>query len=183
LVRWRYSVRDPKVGGPAAVARLQEQAVLADGTKIEYALGVSVAGYRGLRTIAHGGSDAGYRSYVVWFPDQQLGVAVVSNLASFNTGNIANRVAAVFLEHEMTADTPRPASPPPPVERKFITVESSTLDRYEGYYRNPDMLLQGVMKDGKLSAAPAGATPLEPNHGSGEAFYAEQMRADLSHPA
>ena len=108
LVKWLDNFREPKVGGRAGVARLQEQAILADGTKIDYALGVSVGKYRGLRNISHGGADAGYRSYVMWFPDQQLGIAVLSNLASFNTGNIANRVATVYLESQLAPEPPKP---------------------------------------------------------------------------
>lgn len=41
LVRWLDNFRDPKVGGPGAVTRLQEQAVL-NGKKIDYALGISI---------------------------------------------------------------------------------------------------------------------------------------------
>ena len=104
LAKWLDNFRQHKVGGAAGVARLQEQAVLADGSKIDYALGVSPsASHRGLRTISHNGADAGYRSAVVWFPDQELGVAVLSNLASFNPADIANRVAEVYLESQSGA--------------------------------------------------------------------------------
>jgi hypothetical protein len=39
LVKWLDNFRDPKVGGPKAIARLQEQAVLSSGEKVDYALG------------------------------------------------------------------------------------------------------------------------------------------------
>ena len=39
LVRWLDNFREPLVGGMAAMERLQEQAVLANGKKISYALG------------------------------------------------------------------------------------------------------------------------------------------------
>ena len=51
--------------------------------------------YRGLRTISHDGGDAGYRATVLWFPDQQLGIAIVSNLGEFNPGALAREVAAL----------------------------------------------------------------------------------------
>ncbi len=56
LARWLDNFRSHKVGGAAGVARLQE-------------LGVALGSYRGLRTISHGGADAGFRSNVEWFPD------------------------------------------------------------------------------------------------------------------
>jgi hypothetical protein len=155
LDRWLDNFREPKVGGRAAVARLQEQAVLADGTKIDYALGVSVANYRGLRTISHGGSDAGYRSYVEWFPDQQLGIVVLSNLASFNTGSIANRVAAVYLEKQMTAETPAPQ--PAPATGQRVTpppFDPKDMVGYPGVYWSEELETQYtiLLRDGKLFA-------------------------------
>jgi len=176
LVKWLDNFREPKVGGRAAVARLEEQAVLADGTKIDYALGVSVAKYRGLRTISHGGSDAGYRSYVVWFPDQQLGIAVLSNLANFNPGNIANRVAAVYLGPQMAAEPPKPQ----PVTRTFVTLDAGSLDQYEGYYRlGGEMLIRVIKQDGTLMAAPVGAPPIELRPMAQSRFYAAPMQAEV----
>src|SRR5260370_7777619 len=62
LVKWLDNFRDPKVGGPKAIARLQEQAVLSNGEKIEYPLGVSVSKYRSLRTPSPVAPDAPHRS-------------------------------------------------------------------------------------------------------------------------
>lgn len=180
LVKWLDNFREPKVGGPAAVARLQEQAVLTDGKKVDYALGVSVGQYRGLRTISHGGSDAGYRSYVVWFPDQQLGIAVLSNLASFNTGNLANRVAAVYLEKQMTAEPPRPQQ----VSRTFVTLAPDAIGPYEGHYRlSAELMIEVVKKEGKLLAAPPGAPQIELKPMAPSRFYAEQMQAEVEFTA
>ena len=55
LARWLDNFRDPKVGGRRAIERMQEQAVLADGKKIDYALGLSIGSHRGLKTISHAG--------------------------------------------------------------------------------------------------------------------------------
>lgn len=178
LARWLDNFRDPKVGGPKAIARLQEQAVLTDGSKIPYALGLAIGQYRGLRTISHGGADAGYRSYVVWFPDQQLGVAVLSNLGSFNPGNIANRVAAVYLEGQFK---PEPAAAPafPAVERTFITLDPAVTAPYVGYYRVGDMQIEITQKDGKLFGAPVEGAPRELKPMSSTRFYVAAMQAEV----
>jgi len=176
LAKWLDNFRDPKVGGARAIARLQEQAVLASGEKIDYALGVSISKYRGLKTVSHSGGDAGFRSYVVWFPDQKLGIAVLSNLANFNTANIANQVAAVFLEKEMTAEPPKPQT----AARTFITLPAETIRPYEGHYRLADMLLIDVQaKEGKLMAAPAGAPLIELKPMTPTRFYGEQIQGEV----
>jgi hypothetical protein len=43
---------------------------------------------------------------VLWFPEQELGVAVVSGLASFDSGGTANKVAEVFLGDKLTPKQP-----------------------------------------------------------------------------
>ena len=111
LTKWLDNFREPLIGGKSAIARITEQAVLSSGKKIDYALGVSIGKQRGLPTISHAGGDAGFRSYVCWYPDQQLGVAVVSNLGSFNPVTTADKVAAVYLESKMTPVLPRSSGP------------------------------------------------------------------------
>lgn len=175
LVRWLDNFRDPKVGGPGAVARLQEQAVV-NGKKIDYALGISIGEYRGLRTISHGGADAGYRSYVVWFPEQQLGVAVLSNLGSFNPGEVANRVATVYLGQQMMPEPPKLQ----PTERTFVALDANTLRQYQGYYRlSDDRVFQVVDQDGKLLAGPLGGPLVELKPMSTAHFYSEQTQVDV----
>jgi CubicO group peptidase (beta-lactamase class C family) len=174
LVKWLDNFREPKVGGPKAIARLQEQAVLSSGEKVDYALGLSIGKFRGLRTVSHGGADAAYRSYVVWFPEYQLGVAVVSNLATFNTGGIANRVAEVYLEQKMSAAP----EPPKPVARQYIKVDPAALDRYAGSYLLSDIGLVTIqVKDGKLMGAPQGQPSIELKPIAPNRFYVEPLNS------
>ncbi len=170
LVKWLDNFRDPKVGGPKAIARMQEQAVLTDGTKVPYALGLSIGEFRGLRTVSHSGSDAGFRSQVLWFPDQNFGVAVLSNLGNFNPGAIANRVAAVYLESQMKAVPPK-AEPAP---RTFITLPPAETRRFTGaYFLNEDRV-DVTQKEGKLFAARGGSNPMELRPLSPTRFFVEQ---------
>jgi CubicO group peptidase (beta-lactamase class C family) len=176
LVKWLDNFRDPKVGGPKAIARLQETAVLANGEKIDYALGLAVSKYRGLRTISHGGSDAGYRSYVAWFPDQQLGVAVVSNLASFNTGGIANRVAEVYLEKAMASQPEKPKR----TTRQYIALAPEALAQYAGAYRLEGIGLITIrLQDGKLLGAPQGQMAAELKPMAVAKFYVQQLDGEV----
>jgi hypothetical protein len=175
------------VGGARAVARLEEQAVLADGTKIDYALGVSVGKYRGLRTVSHGGSDAGYRSYVTWFPDQRLGVVVLSNLASFNPGVIANQVAEVYLGSQMSTENPgRPAALLALVNgprAAFAPFDAKDLPAYAGIYWSEELETQYdiLLKDGKLMADHAhhgeiALTPFGKDEFRGGAWFMPEVR-------
>jgi CubicO group peptidase (beta-lactamase class C family) len=136
LVRWLDNFREPKVGGRRAIERLQEQAVLADGTKVDYALGLATGSHRGLKTILHGGADAGYRSFVVWFPEQELGIAVLTGLASFDYGGTAFKIAEAVLGDKLAPEQKK--APPPAAgekQRKYVKVDSRILKELAGAYK------------------------------------------------
>lgn len=174
LARWLDNFREPKVGGSAGMERLQEQAVLADGKQVAYALGVSAGKYRGLKTVSHAGGDAGYRSYVVWFPDQQLGVAVLSNAGNFDVGGTANKMAAVFVGESMESESKKA-----PSTRQYISLDAAALDPYSGIYRlSAGFMIEIENSNGKLQGGPPGQAkselkPLAPNK-----FYIEQIGAE-----
>ncbi len=183
LVKWLDNFRDPKVGGTAAIARLQEQCVLTDGTKVDYALGLVPGTYRGLRILTHNGADAGFRSDVVWFPEQELGVAVVSNLGSFNPTQAANRVAELFLAGKMT-DPPAP-KPETVVSRTFITLEPASLQPFAGTYPLPAIgqTLEVAADQGKLWAVTPDKSRLELKAVGPTHFYLGELKADIEFTA
>ncbi len=174
LALWLDNFRTAKIGGPAGVARMQEEGVLSDGNKIKYGLGISLDSYRGLRTVSHGGADAGYRSDVLWFPAQQLGVAVVSNLGNFNPDLLAKAVAEVYIGDEMT---PQEAKKSAAV--KYATIDAGQLQQLAGIYPLPkiDQTLSVVVKDGKLWAA--GGLELELHPIDNHHFYCKELQADI----
>lgn len=172
LVKWLDNFRAPKVGGAGAIARLQEQALLADGKKIDYALGLTTGSYRGLKKISHAGGDAGFRSYVLWFPELELGVAVVSNLGSFDPGQAARKVAEVFAGQKMTAQAEEP-------KRQYVAVDAGSLAPYAGTYRLDSGMLVQVTTDGGKLMATAGDDAFELKPLGPKRFWAEPMAADV----
>jgi CubicO group peptidase (beta-lactamase class C family) len=177
LVEWLDNFRDPKVGGAKAVLRLQEPGVLSDGKKIDYGLGVALGSYRGLRTVSHGGSDAGYRSEVMWFSGPELGVAVLSNLAGVNAERKAQEVAAVFIGDQMAPEAAKPAD----VEPAYVTADPKELGKYVGTYPIPaiNQTFTLSMKDGKLLATGGGRPPLELRPVGPSHFYVRELKAHV----
>jgi CubicO group peptidase (beta-lactamase class C family) len=157
LALWLDNFRDPKVGGAAGVARMQEEGVLSDGTKIHYGLGVALDSYRGLKAVSHGGGDAGYRSQVTWFPEQELGVSVVSNLGSINPDRLAKAVAEVYIGDKMTPQEAKQN----PAEPKYVTMEVQELEKFAGVY--PIKITQpgGAVNEGERIPAAAGTVDLQ----------------------
>ncbi|MBW3573176.1 MAG: serine hydrolase [Gemmatimonadetes bacterium] len=150
LLRWNQALDSGAVAGLG----LETRGVLSNGRQIDYALGLVVGEFRGLRQVSHGGATAGYRAYLARYPDTGVSVALLCNAANANPG-LATRTAALFM-----ADRLGPEGGPAPVPP--VAVEPAELERRPGLYRSrrTGEPLRLVMADGKLRTG--GGTELVP---------------------
>jgi CubicO group peptidase (beta-lactamase class C family) len=185
LARWLDNFREPKVGGRRAIERLQEQAVLADGTKIHYALGLEIGNHRGLKTISHGGADAGYRSFVVWFPEQELGVAVLSGLASYNCGGTAYKVADAVLGDKLGPEAkPSPAPAAAQTNRHYVKLDSRIFKQFAGAYKlDAGQTANFFEKEGRFMAEAPGQEASEIHPLGTNRFWVDTLPGELEFTA
>jgi CubicO group peptidase (beta-lactamase class C family) len=178
LVRWMHNFETGAVGGTAVVEQMYARGVLTGGDTIDYAHGLGHGTYRGLRTIGHGGADAGFRSAVLRFPEHDLSVAVLSNLGSFNPTRLAQQVAEVYLEDRMQPATVARAAPGP---ADGVAVADSLLRRYAGRYDWGSGLVLEIRPegDGRLVAQVAGQPPVNLAARADSVFAAPSVGAEL----
>jgi CubicO group peptidase (beta-lactamase class C family) len=164
LAAWDRNFETGRVGGREALERMQRRFVLNDGDTIPYGHGLALGTYRGLRTVGHGGADAGYRSQILRFPDQHLGIAVLCNFPSADPGGRANRVAEVYLGDAMQ---PVPAAPEP-VPTPTVPLPRATLERLTGVYVgelpnqvHPIRLARDTLRSGAVWLRPVGEDRFE----------------------
>jgi CubicO group peptidase (beta-lactamase class C family) len=137
MANWMRNFEDKRVGGAAVIDRMLTKGVLTDGSEIPYARGIQVDEYKGLKWIGHGGGDAGFRSDVIYFPGERFGVAVFSNLASFQAGTLSRQIADIYLASKLKQ--PGPASPEAKATaskpaRKEISLPVKSLEGFAGTY-------------------------------------------------
>lgn len=139
LARWVRNFEDPKLGGAALVEELQRKGRLVSGEEIDYAEGLRHAPYRGLATVGHNGSWAGYRSSLLRFPSEKTAVIVFCNAENAEAGTIARAVADAALEGRLgPAVPPSPrASPTPTPKGRAIT--PSELAALPGRYQSDEL--------------------------------------------
>jgi CubicO group peptidase (beta-lactamase class C family) len=114
-------------------------AKLNDGKEIDYAFGLVVNRYRGLKLISHGGSFVGYKSHYLQFPEQKFSVVILSNLGSFNPGKLARAIADIYLVDQFT-ETPQARQLLPPEKKtESITLSSETLAEFTGEYYSDEL--------------------------------------------
>jgi CubicO group peptidase (beta-lactamase class C family) len=90
-MKWNAMLDSQSLGAPLVNA-LETRGVLNDGRKITYALGIAVRKYKGLKDVSHGGSTAGYQTFLVRYPDNKVSVGVLCNGTSPNAGGIARGI-------------------------------------------------------------------------------------------
>jgi CubicO group peptidase (beta-lactamase class C family) len=173
LLLWDQNFYAPKVGGERLLRDLHTLGKLNDGSALEYALGLFVSTYRGLRTVSHGGSWAGYRAELLRFPDQRTAIACLCNLGTSNPSQLAERVADVVLASQLgprgvrlapgiaaPASAPSPSSPP----AHEVSLGVTELERLAGSYHHAPTgdTRMITLRDGKLYTSIGGQMPLVP---------------------
>ncbi len=159
LSKWVINYSRPTIGNTQLLETLSTHGTLKDGVEIPYGLGQVVTTYKGYKAIQHGGADAGYRSQILRFPEEDLSILVLTNDGSINADKKAYDIAAIFLDiHNIEETTPSTT------DKSLHTVSKNILQRYEGKFEmQPGFVLEFHQKDKNLyiTATGQGTLPLE----------------------
>ena len=142
LYKWDQNFYTGKVGGEAFLKTIQTGGKLSDGTQLDYAFGLRVSTYRGLRIVAHGGSMMGYKADFVQFPEQQFSVLCLCNLGSINPTGLTRQVADIYLASQFSAPAPNRASAPGRGGDRGaapVTLSDSQMQVLLGSYMSPEL--------------------------------------------
>ena len=187
LLKWNENFDHTTVGGPTFTETMQTQMTLTSGRTIAYALGVSRVDYGGVREVSHGGSTAGYRTFLARYPDQHVSVAVWCSNASTNPTALAHEVADLVL------NTPARA---PVAVAPLAKLTSAELSQWVGLYRDAvtdqaiDIAVADtVLKGGNVVMIPTGPGAFRSAQGTGSftgtgehrAFFLARADGDTSH--
>ena len=136
LCLWSRNFENPVVGGEDIINRMNLRGILNKGDTITYAMGQDIGTYKGLKIISHGGADAGYRSFLVRFPDQRFSVNVLSNLASFDPGGMSFKIADIYLKDKEVVAGPKKieTAGKTPAEITDVKIDHNVLVSYCGQY-------------------------------------------------
>jgi len=156
LLLWDRNLYSGKVGGAGFLEQMLTRGVLNSGEKIDYAFGLEVSNYRGLRRVEHSGGGFGFRSDYLRFPDQNFSVICLCNVNNVVPWNLTLKVADLYLVDQFK-------------ERQIETAASSAtlpiqeLNSKIGIYRNEQTgtVFKVIVKDGKLKIIIPGLGLLE----------------------
>jgi CubicO group peptidase (beta-lactamase class C family) len=128
LLKWNeHYVNATTPEDKAWVARQQEIGRFSDGRQHDYAFGLWINDYKGVKNVYHSGSTAGYRAHLNRFPDAHLSVAVLCNVTTGDATRTANAVSDIYLADRLKPQpAPKPARP--------LTADEAR--DFSGLYRN-----------------------------------------------
>jgi CubicO group peptidase (beta-lactamase class C family) len=161
IQKWDENFYSARIGGKEFLAEIQEQGKLNSGKVLDYAKGLFIEDYRGLRTVSHGGAWGGYRAELLRFPEQHFSVACLCNLGTENPSNRAHRVADIYLASSLK---PKPDKKKEEQENRkkkdSIKLTDDQLQAFAGDYWSDELgvtyrlgVADGVLKILKITDA------------------------------
>jgi CubicO group peptidase (beta-lactamase class C family) len=118
LLRWEQGLFGGKLISATSLAKMTTP------FKGNYALGVMVQTASGRTVVQHGGGIEGFNTFLAYYPDSKLTVAVLANLNGQAPTQIATKLADLALGGTVQITS----------ERKEIALPVATLSKYVGTY-------------------------------------------------
>ena len=97
LLKWAENFETQTVGDPMVFDLMAERFEAENGDGSTFAKGQELRMYKGFETWSHGGTDAGYRSFLLRVPSEDLEIAVIANRTDFDKAAFAFELADAFL--------------------------------------------------------------------------------------
>lgn len=142
IKKWDDAFYDTSVLSKEFWSMMTEPGVLSNGEVLDYAAGLVIGEYKGLKTIRHGGSFFGFRAGFVRFPEQHLSIAIFANRGDANPSRMANQVADIvfkdsFVDTKKAPSDQKAASNQNDIKEKpFIKLSTKELEKFAGHYWN-----------------------------------------------
>lgn len=177
LALWDRNLDTAQVGGAAVRAALLTRGRLNGGREIGYASGLIAGSYRGLPVLEHGGVDAGYRAHLLRLPEQQLSVLLLGNAADLKTGELARRVADLYLERMegLAGLVPELAFPPE------VELEARDIAPWLGDYEMRPGFVLSFTTEGKQLMVQATGQPKFPMFASADnRFFTKAFESSVT---
>jgi CubicO group peptidase (beta-lactamase class C family) len=105
LLLWDRNFYSSKIGKGTLVRELETHGRLNNGHPINYGLGLWLGEYRGLKTVEHSGSNFGYRTKLLRFPEQRFSVITLCNVANADVDVLARKISDLYLEGQLKPET------------------------------------------------------------------------------
>jgi CubicO group peptidase (beta-lactamase class C family) len=137
LMKWGRNYKKQEVGKEVFL-KFFNPGYLDNGEKTNYGYGLFIEHYKQLPTIEMAGGRRGYLTELMYFPQQDVTICILSNSRHFRLFEMAKRIADVVLENEfpltaVNTDVPGKTA----VTHQPLVLSAKNLKTYEGLFWQP----------------------------------------------
>jgi CubicO group peptidase (beta-lactamase class C family) len=150
LARYQRALVEGKIVSRASYARMSQQAVLKDGWRTAYGLGLVNDVIQGKRMIGHGGQINGFWTVLFYYPAEDVTVVLLSNV------NPAEGETLWSIGFKL-GDIAHGFTPPAPPD---LPVSAAEQQRIAGKYSSPLFPFEMVALGDRLALAGLSAQPM-----------------------
>ncbi len=99
LYHWDQNFYNNKLGkgGQELIEQVLTPGVLNNGNKLNYAFGLIVTKYNGLKLIRHAGGFVGFRAEMIRLPEHKFSVICLANMSTISPQKLCNKVVDIYL--------------------------------------------------------------------------------------
>ena len=147
--------------------------VLSNGDTISYSYGLQVQDFKGIKAVHHSGGTPGFASYMILFPEHELGISLLTNNEKINAVKTVHQLAEKILAEFLVEESP--------VERVAISLPAEKLEKWTGSYRMKDgMILKVLLENEKLFLDLPQTQRFQLHPESNITFFIKEFDAQLS---
>ncbi len=176
LYLWDQNFFQNKIGGANFNTLMLTRGTTNNGDTLDYAFGLRMSDYMGLRTVSHQGGSPGYNAFMLRFPERKFSVICLAN-HPLNTTRLCYEIADLYL------DIKKEKTEPVPVTHTVADVDPAVYAGYEGIYRMDDgTTLIVSTSDSRLFIQQPGARPVELHPKSTTEYFLKGINLEVSFP-
>ncbi len=97
LVRWQLALVGRKVVGAVSYEEMTTPFLLPSNRDTGYGFGLQLGESQGHQRVSHGGGIFGFNSILVYYPEAELSIAVISNSEDYDSSSLERRLAGILL--------------------------------------------------------------------------------------
>lgn len=133
MLTWTHALHAGRLGRPDVSSQMMTSGTFNDGKPVGYGGGLFLSPLRGVPSVNHSGSTAGYRAMLAAFPEQHYMAAILCNRADAS----ASRLMIDLLQPVAPFSTPTPSAPEPGAAP--FRLDPAHLTEYTGRFRSEEV--------------------------------------------
>ncbi|MDO9498494.1 serine hydrolase, partial [Falsiroseomonas sp.] len=122
MLKWLTNFKSKILGGDVTFNKITQKGNLSNSKTIDYGYGLYITEINGKKAYYHDGAWGGYRSGIVFFPEESVGVVFLSNNGTLNPKKILNDIADILFGNKTEKKTKESVSTEQEINDEFFAL-------------------------------------------------------------